>query len=299
MKNAPVQHAVEHFLFRRFRAFLLRRSHADVRRLGAKIGGWAFKLLKSPRRKALKNLQRIYPEMAQDERLRIVEACFRHFGSHFCESVSIGRFSDQEMTELFDIEGFEIIEDLLESGRGFFLHTGHYGSFEMAIYPCGLKIPNYHAVVRPLDNPKIHEDLMAVRGRTGARILTKAGVGLKMRGAVKRGQAVAIIIDQHVRPAVGIQVPFLGHPAWTSAMLASLAVRMSAPVVPFTCVPADGGRYRLTFHAPLMADSQKNGAGSSTDERVADLTAQVLRQVENDIHNHPEWWLWMHRRWRD
>ena len=295
MKNAPVQHAVEYFLFRRFRNHLLRRPHAQVRASGARLGRMAYGLVGGARKKALRNLARIFPEKAPEQREQIARACFEHYGSQFCESISIGRFSNQDVLELFELEGWDILERLTAEGRGFFMHTGHYGSFEMALYPCGILLEGYHGVVRPLDNPKIDADLMAIRGGTGAHILSKAGVGLKMRSAVRAGKPVAIVIDQHVRPSAGIRVPFLGHPAWTSSLLASLALKLDAPVVPFACTPIPEGRYRLEIREPIWGDP----GGKSTDEAVEDLTTRILAEVERDILRRPEWWLWMHRRWRD
>ena len=295
MKNAPFLHAVEYFAFRRFRNHLMRRSHQEVRELGAKVGGWAYGLLKSPRKKALGNLERVFPEKSADEREQIARDCFRHFGSQFFESLSIERFETSNILDQFDLEGWEILEELQAQEKGYFLHTGHYGSFEMALYPCGMLLDGYHGVVRPLDNPRINADLLAVRGKFGARILSKAGVALKMRSAVRNGNPVAIIIDQHVRPSAGVKVPFLGHPAWTSNLLASLAIKMKVPVVPFACLPIDGGRYRLEIRPPIWADDTIEDRA----EAVLDLTSRIMAEVEKDIHRRPEWWLWMHRRWRD
>ena len=295
MKNAPIQHAVEYFIFRRFRNFLLRRSHAEVRLVGAKVGGWAYALLKGARKRALRNLERVFPDKSAEEREHIARECFRHFGSHFFESISIERFDRDTILDQFELEGWEILEELERGEKGYVLHTGHFGSFEMALYPCGMRLDGYHGVVRPLDNPKINDDLLAVRGKFGAKILSKAGVALKMRRAVGHGRPVAIVTDQHVRPSAGIRVPFLGHPAWTSHLLASLALKLDVPVVPFTCRPAPGGRYHLKIHPPLRGEAAKK----PSPEAVQDLTIRIMAQVEEDIRRDPAMWLWMHRRWRD
>ena len=277
----------------------MRRSHADVRRTGAKVGGWAYSLLKGARKKALRNLERVFPEKTAAEREQIARDCFHHFGSHFFESISIERFEPDTILDQFDLEGWEILEDLERQEKGYFLHTGHFGSFEMALYPCGLLLDGYHGVVRPLDNPKINADLLDVRGKFGAKILSKAGVALKMRSAVKNGDPVAIVIDQHVRPSAGIRVPFLGHPAWTSHLLAGLALKLDVPVVPFTCRPAPDGRYHLKIHEPIRPEAVGGAARKPSAEAVAQLTGLIMAQVEDDIRRDPALWLWMHRRWRD
>ena len=253
-------------------------------------------LLIGPRRLALANLERVFPEMPRPERRRIVRACFEHFGSHFCESVSFERFGRDQVLEHFDIEGWEVIEELDSEGGGFFLHSGHYGNFEMALYPFAIRLDRVHALGRPPDNPRVAADLLAARQRFGAVMLEKAGAARQMRRALRRGGRIALVIDQHVRESAGIRIPFLGHLAWTSPVLAMLALRHRAPVVPFACRPAPGGRYRLEIRPPLRPPAGSENGG---DEAVAAFTRCLLEDVETEVRRRPELWLWMHRRWRD
>jgi KDO2-lipid IV(A) lauroyltransferase len=252
--------------------------------------------LPGPRSLARRNVQRAFPELPEERRRQIVRACFERFGSHFCEMVSLSRFSPSELDALFDVSGWEHIEALLQARKpgdpGFFVHTGHYGSWEAALFPLALRLPHFHAVARPPDNPHVAADLRDLRQRFGVTILDKAGAAQQMRSACRAGHVVGVMIDQHVGPTAGIQVPFLGHPAWTSRALASLALRLRVPIVPFGCWPLDGGRYHLEMRPPLTGEGEGDAA-------VAELTRRVLADVENDVRRKPEWWLWMHRRWRD
>lgn len=292
MKNAPILHAIEAFAFERLRRAILRRRHEDVRAFGARFGRFAHRLLGRQRRLAEQNLERVFPDRPEAEREQIARACFEHFGGNFCEVLSLGRFDRESILSLFEIEGMEILEALVRDEDGFFLHAGHYGSWEMALYPLGAAIDGLHAVARPLDNPRIDGALRRLRERSGATLIGKVGVGRRMRTIVRGGGRVAIVIDQHVRPGAAIRVPFLGHPAWTSPLLAMLALRLQVPVLPFTCEPLPGGRYRLVFREPIR------GEGRGEDAEV-EMTRRILAPVEDDIRRRPELWLWMHRRWRD
>ena len=91
--------------------------------------------------------------------------------------------------------------------------------------------------------------------------------------------------------ANGVLVPFLGHPAWTSPVLAILSLLTRAPVVHLACVPVEGGRYRVSLRPPI----EPEGEGP---EAEAALTRRYMEEVERDIRLRPELWLWMHRRWR-
>ncbi len=110
--------------------------------------------------------------------------------------------------------------------------------------------------------------------------------------ALRAKRGVAIVIDQDARRS-GIFVPFFGHPASTTPTLALAALRTGAIVVPTFCLPLPGGRYRIVYEPPVSV--------IDTGDREADvrrLTAHCTSIVEGWVRRHPQFWLWMHRRWK-
>lgn len=301
MKDAHLQHAVEHFAFRLFERWLLRRPHDRVAVPGRRLGRFACRVLGSKRKLAQRNVERVFPDLPADETRRVVARCFEHFGAYFLEVVSASRLDREALLSRFDASGWENLEAALPGSRGCFLTTGHYGTWELAMFPLAAwaaeRGRTLHAVARPLDNPKIDRALRSSRERFGVEIIDKAGAAHKMLNAYRRGGLVAIVIDQHVRKSAGIQVPFFGDPAWTSPVLATLSLRTGAPVVPFTCVPgSDDGHYRLKIREPIEPDVRDSDLSEA--EAEAEMTRRYLAAVEHDVREQPEYWLWMHRRWR-
>ena len=81
------------------------------------------------------------------------------------------------------------------------------------------------------------------------------------------------------------------YAALTSRLLARLALKTGAPIVPFFARLAPAGRYRVAFHPPV--DTAVDG-----DQAVEQLTERCLAVVEAEIRLSPEQWLWLHRRWK-
>jgi KDO2-lipid IV(A) lauroyltransferase len=117
-----------------------------------------------------------------------------------------------------------------------------------------------------------------------------------MLQAVRAGGWAGILIDQRVQPKEAIEVPFFGHPALTTPVLARLSLRTGAPVVPIFAFPEPHGRYRFVARPPIFPP-ERPAAGESEDSTVLDLTRRYLETAEAEIRRHPEQWLWMHRRW--
>lgn len=286
-----LRHRFEYAFYRSMKRYFRSRPHPAARSFGQRVGSVAYLLLSPTRRTVMKNLELALPELGPSERRRVTLGCFRHFGGHFADLLSASRFTRDDIDRHFDIEGWEHLETAERRLGGYILTAGHYGSWELALYPMSLRIDQLQAVARPPNSPLVAADLKADRERFGAVMVEKRGAAFRLRNAYRKGARIAMSIDQHVRPSAGIQVPFLGHPAWTSPVLAMLSIITGAPVVHFTTVPIAGGRYRVRFRPPI----EPAGKG---EEAQAALTRRYVEEIERDIRRQPELWLWMHRRWR-
>ena len=244
MKKAPVRHRIEYFFYRATKLGLLRLSHRGVRRFGRFVGRIAYRVLSGQRKKAMRNLELTLPELGAERHRAVTRACFEHFGAYFCEIVSASRFNREEILELFDIEGWEHVDAAEAAGRGYLFMCGHYGCWELAAFPLGIRLGRLFAVARPANNPFVERDVARIRDRFGNVLIGKKGAGFRMLNAARRGEHVAMVIDQKVRPSAGIRVPFLGQPAWTSPVLAFVSLHTRSPVVTSNACTSPGGLFR-------------------------------------------------------
>ncbi len=291
MKHAPIRHRFEFLVYLAAKRLLLGMSNTSTRKFGLALGSLGHSLDRRHRKVARDNLELVMPELSDQQRRQIVAKCYRNFGAAFCEAVSAARFGPDEVARLFDIEGWEHYEAAKEMGRGVLLLCGHYGSWQMGVYPLGLRLGGLHMVVRPPDNPHIDRDLEATRGLCNNSVVPRGGGGHRVLNIIRRKGNVGMVIDQRVPPDTGIVVPFMGHPARTTPVPAFIATRTGAPAVPTVCRPISGGRYRLSLGPAILPE----GKGP---EAVAALTCRYLQCIEHDIRQQPELWLWLHRRWR-
>jgi Kdo2-lipid IVA lauroyltransferase/acyltransferase len=102
-----------------------------------------------------------------------------------------------------------------------------------------------------------------------------------------------MLIDQHMHSPDAIYVDFFERSAATTSMLAALALRTGAPVVPVFALPVEGGRYRLIYEHPVPPPDR------DSPDAVREFTQRCTDVLEMYVRRHPSLWLWMHRRWRD
>jgi KDO2-lipid IV(A) lauroyltransferase len=178
--------------------------------------------------------------------------------------------------------------------RGVLLLSAHIGAWEVAALVAGLLIPGGLAIIhRPLDNPLLELELERLRTRFGNQALGKTNVTRAVLRRLHSGGAVGILIDQRCSEREGIQVPFFGQPSWSHPILARLALRTTAPVVPIWGLSTGPTRYQVCFGQPIYADQLPE-----PEQNELDLTTKLLQVTEETIRRHPHQWLWYHDRWR-
>jgi KDO2-lipid IV(A) lauroyltransferase len=299
---SALRHRVEHAAVVATERCVRLLPHTGARVLGRAIGRLAHAVLGRHRRIAEGNLARALPDLPERERRRIARACFEHFGLALLDALSSQRFDSVELCRRLDIEGWEHLQEAerraaeRDPATGVVLLTAHLGVWEVAAYAAGLYGGPVHVIGRPLDNPLLDRKLVRSRARFGNRLIPKRGAIRPMMKVLARGERVGILIDQRARPGEGIWVPFFGLPAYSTPVLARIALRTGAPVVPVFGFPAPEGRYRIVVRAAIWPDAAGELAG---EEAVVELTRIYLAACEAEIREHPGMWLWMHERWKD
>jgi Kdo2-lipid IVA lauroyltransferase/acyltransferase len=237
------------------------------------------------RRIALSNLERALPGLNHAE---ITDGVFASIARILLSFARFPQLDAASINNWIRYEGFEYFEQARVAGRGVLFATAHIGNWELSAFAHALMARPMHVVVRPLDNPLIDRIVAFYRGLSGNRIIEKKDYARGILKALAANQAVGILIDQNSSLDEGVFIDFFGIPACASAGFAKLAARTKAAVVPGFAIwsPAEK-KYVLRFYpaVPMTGDVRQD------TQRLHDLLEQVIRE-------HPDQWLWIHRRWK-
>jgi KDO2-lipid IV(A) lauroyltransferase len=239
------------------------------------------------------NLAMAFPQRAPTERQTIAREMFGHFGCVLLELLKFSTLAQDDMRRVVEFEGDDRARAAYARGKGVLFFTGHFGYWEINALVHALRLEPFAVLARPLDNPGLHQLLEHVRTSTGNTVIYRQGAIRRVLRVLQSGHAVAMLIDQHMHSPDAIYVNFFERPAATTSMLAALALRTGAPVVPVFALPLPGGRYRMIYeHAVDPPDAD-------TPDAVREFTQRCTDVLEMYVRRHPSLWLWMHRRWRD
>jgi KDO2-lipid IV(A) lauroyltransferase len=236
------------------------------------------------RRVAMRNL-----ELAgYSDRDRICDCVFESIGRLIVVFARFPRLNRGNIHQWIRYEGLEHFERAKRRGRGVLFATAHLGNWELSAFAHALMTEPMNIVVRPLDNPRIDALVEHRRALSGNRIIEKKDAARELLRALKKNEAVGILVDQNVAASEGAFVNFFGTPACAGVAFAKIAAHSGAAVIPGFALWADAERrYVLRFYPPL----------EMTGDAVAD-TQRLHAAIERVIREHPDQWLWIHRRWK-
>lgn len=257
-------------------------------RLGYAAGELLNLLLPKLRQVALHNLAMAFPDLPAADHSRIANGVFRSVGRVL---VALARFPSIDKTNVGDwisYQGLEHYQAAKKQGRGVLIATAHLGNWELSAFTHALMTEPMNVMVRPLDNPLVDNLVETRRTLSGNRLIFKKDAARTVLKALRNNEPVGILIDQNTTPAEGVFIDFFGRKACAGSAFAKLAYHSKAPVIPgFALWNEATKRYDLYFlpEVPLSGDATED------TQRIHAVLEQVIRQ-------HPDQWLWIHRRWK-
>ena len=179
-------------------------------------------------------------------------------------------------------------------GRGFLLVTGHVGNWEM-----GAVTLRQHdlvpAVVGQAElDPNVQEMRQQLRARLGVESIdigSSMATAFKVRAAVDRGRAVALLVDR-AYPEDRVVVPFFGKPTPFLRSPALLARFCGCDILPGFFLRNPDGTYFNVWGKPLSADPSV-----PPDADAVRIMSRVAADLEGVVRKYPTQWFNFYKFW--
>lgn len=269
-----------------------RLSLCQVQRAGRVLGWLLGVLLRYRRGEVLEAIQRSFPEKAPAAVRGIADGMYRHLGTLLIESLRLSRMPPSALAEEVDFSGIEKVRQILSQGRGLIVLTAHVGNFELLAMMSAWKGLPLTAIVKELKPKWLNAWWCETRERFGLKMLPRRGSYRACRAVLKANGILGFILDQNMKRDHGIFVNYFGRSACTSPGLAILSAQAQAPVLPAFLLRLHDGRHRLHLLDPLPPPSGTDHAS------IRQATQNYTMIIERFVREHPEQWIWLHRRWR-
>ncbi len=283
---------------------LIRTVYAFLRALGPErasdLGGWLMRSI-SPlipvNRVAYANVRAAFPGIADAEARRIVRGGWENLGRTVAEYAHLKTLFDYDYHNpdpngRIEVVGIEHFIALKDDDRPGLIFSTHLANWELPAICAATYDLDTTAVFRAPNDPAIAAVVHEIRSSAmGGLAAAKQGAAFAMQGVLENGGHLGMLIDQHFTR--GVVVPFLGRPALTNPILGKFARRFECPVHGVRVIRLPNRRFRIELTPPLDLPRDANG-----EIDVTGAMAMMTAVVDGWVREHPEQWLWMHRRWR-
>lgn len=242
------------------------------------------------RKVVLNNITIAFPEKSLKERKKIAKQFYRNFVDNFIETIKLLSASKEWILKRFQLDS-EPFEPFLDSGRKCQLHLGHNFNWEMA----NASMPFYTkhkflVVYMPIKNKAMERLFMHLRTRTGSVMLPATSMRTAIVPYRHTNYVLALVADQAPGSVTNAYwLNFFGRPTPFVRGPENGARIGNIPVVFAQIYKTRRGYYRVY---------QEVGADNPGELPVGELTRRYIRFLEKAIREHPEMWLWSHRRWK-
>lgn len=238
------------------------------------------------------NLTMTLPHLNDAERKKIEKKFYQHMCDMFLETIKTMSISPEEMEKRFQVTNIELVQDYAKKGKSVILVASHYASYEwlltinpklgfqgIAIYK---RIANryFDKLIREIRS-KYNTELIETRQAIPTMAQNQREGKLSLYGLAS-DQSPKLDRIFHSMKFMGIEVP-----VHTGAEM--LAKKYDLSVIMVKVKKVKRGYYEATFLT--IADNPN-------EYKNFDVTEKYLREVEKQIYEAPEYYLWTHKRWK-
>lgn len=242
---------------------------------------------------AYENLRNAYPEQTEAMVKQQAVRVFEHLGISGMEMLRLDKFnSQQDLDTYFTFEGLEHLEDIQRQGKGAFILSGHIGFWEVGTFFMPMLGFPVDFVAKKIRNPVVDRFFERQREASGGRCIESKRGARKILRSLAQKRMVCLLLDQHLAKDQTILADFFGRPAYTTPIIAQIALKTGVPVISVFVYRKPDFTYRVEIGAPLYFE------GTATAENIQKYTQLMTSITEEAIRKEPQQWFWVHHRWR-
>jgi len=260
-------------------------------RLGAALGWLMWKIPNRSHAVARTNLTHCFPELNQAQLNQLLRQSLMNSGRWLAESAGAWlRPASHSLALVREVEGLEVLQEALASGKGVVGITSHLGNWEILnhFYSKQCRPINFY---RPPKIKALDRLLQKQRIQLGNQVAPSTPEGIRLiLKTVRSGGAVGIPVDPEPTESAGFFVPFLATQALTSKFVPSmLAGGKAHGVLMHALRLPKGAGFKIILEAAPKAMY-------STDLKQA--TSAMSAALEKYVRQYPCQYMWTMKRFK-
>ncbi|MHB1048843.1 MAG: lysophospholipid acyltransferase family protein [Bacteroidota bacterium] len=286
---------IHYILLLLLRSIVLMLPFHTAQKFGKQFGSFVYHYIPVRQELVLNNLRAAFPEKKKEEIDRIALLNYQSIFATFFEAFWIQRMTETKVRETITIPDAELrtMDDIVRRGKGLIVLSGHITSWELIAMSVGL-LTNHplQIIIKKQHNPYVDRMMNSLRTKFNNTVVDMDRAPREIIKRLREGGTVAMLADQS-GPEEGLFVDYFGRPTSTHVGPAVFALRTGAPMMMVYAIRKDDGTFDVWFEEVPTHDLQ-----GSDDDKIRIITERHVKMLEGFVRQHPDQWLWMHKRWK-
>jgi len=284
---------LEYILFISF-SYLFRLTGLKTARGFAYILALVFYYLIPIRKKTVfENLEIAFPNLSASEKKKIAFGSYLSFAISLVEILYLPWMDENQMKSSVKVENPELIIEKNKLGNGVILLSAHFGNWEYIAASTSLQVnKKFYIIVKNQRNKLVNDWMNKMRTRWLNEVVP-LGVSVRNIYSVLKNNGIAAMVADQRGPEEGLKLEFFGKKTAVYTGPAVLSLKTGAPIIFGIPIRQKDYSYKAT-----LVELDKSNLPEDEEDKVKVLTERMVRYLEKIISQHPEQWLWMHRRWK-
>jgi len=237
------------------------------------------------------NLKLVFPDKSEKELFAIRKKFYKHMCDMFLEMIKTMSMSEKEMRKRFQITNIPYVQEL-EKRKNIMIMASHYASWEWGIILQKDIEATAFGVYKKIKNPYFDKLVRDIRAKYNSVLISTKETIPTVLGNHRKGVKAlyGFVSDQSPKlEKANHWVDFMNInvPAFTGAEM--LSKKCDLAVCYFKIEKIKRGYYKATY-VPL--------AENPKDFKNFEITDMFLKEVEKQLYEAPEYYLWTHKRWK-
>lgn len=242
------------------------------------------------------NLVAAYPEKSPEEIELILRGVWDNLGRVAAEFAHVDRLCEGDPEDRIFIDytpgTAERFKRLRDTGKPALIFASHLANWELPALLAAADGLDTLVLYRRPNLKAVADVIIGIREKhMGEMVPTSVLAPMRLSRGLAANRHVAILVDQHYER--GVEVMFFGRRCIANPLVAVLAREAECAIHGTRMIRLPNGRFMADFTEPVEPVRDAEG-------RIdVQGTMQVITNVvEGWVREHPEQWLWLHRRWR-
>jgi KDO2-lipid IV(A) lauroyltransferase len=245
------------------------------------------------------NLRAAFPAKSDAEINKILAGVWDNLGriavefahlEEFCVE-GTGRQTPDVIT--YAPEAVEHYQRMLEKGKPMLGFAAHLANWELPAVVAKALVPQSAVLYRRPNIRPISDVIVKMRAPLmGELVATGIEAPVRLARLLDSGAHVGMLVDQHF--SKGVDVIFFGRRCRANPLIAMIARQTECPIHGLRVVrKPDGNSFWVEITDPIDPSRDADGRVD-----VKGTMQTITSVIEGWVREHPEQWLWLHRRWR-